>query len=483
MYKGKIKRIHFIGIGGSGMNGIAEVLINMGYKVTGSDLAESETTRRLVGLGAKVNIGHRPENVHGAECVVFSSAVKRDNPEFIEAAALQVPTIGRAEMLAELMRMKYGIAIAGTHGKTTTTSMVSMVLASAGLDPTIVNGGRVNSLGSNAKLGKGEFLVAEADESDGSFLKLSPTIAVVTNIDREHMDHYRDMDDLKASFVNFMNKVPFYGCAVICLDHPVIQSLIPGISRRFITYGLTAQADIHARDVRYKGMETIFDVWKESEMLGTITLKAPGEHNVYNALAAVAVGLELGIGFAHVKMGLEEFNGVERRFHIRGATRGVTVVDDYGHHPEEIKAVLKAAKTGFGSRLVVVFQPHRYSRTKDLFDGFLSSFNDAGVLVLTDVYPAGETPIEGFSGESLYKAIKGHGHKDVVYEPDLEKVPSRLAGIVSEGDMVMTLGAGSVWKAGLGLLEILGDKQSEKGSIATGESEPGEGKVLSMKGN
>jgi len=366
MYRGKIKRIHFIGIGGAGMSGIAEVLLNMGYRVTGSDMAGSEVTRRLAGLGAEIHIGHRAENVESADCVVYSSAVRRDNPEMQEAAALQVPAIPRAEMLAELMRMKFGIAIAGTHGKTTTTSMVSMILGAAGLDPTIVNGGRVNSLGSNARLGQGEFLVAEADESDGSFLRLSPTIAVVTNIDREHMDHYDGMDDLKASFMNFMNKVPFYGCTVICLDHPVIQSLVPGITRRFVSYGFTAQADINARNIRHNGMETVFEVWNVSSCLGEIRLGMPGDHNVYNALAAVAVGLELGIGFVHIKAGLEEFTGVERRFHVRGDESGVLVVDDYGHHPEEIKAVLKGAKGAFDRRLVVVF--HRDLLADQLFD-------------------------------------------------------------------------------------------------------------------
>ncbi len=455
MYTGKIKRIHFIGIGGSGMNGIAEVLLNMGYRVTGSDMAESETTKRLASLGAGIHIGHSAENVEGADCVVFSSAVRRDNPEMVEAASLQIPAIPRAEMLAELMRMKFGIAIAGTHGKTTTTSMVSAILGAAGLDPTIVNGGRVNSLGSNARLGQGEFMVAEADESDGSFLRLTPAIAVVTNIDREHMDHYSDMDDLKASFMNFMNKVPFYGCAVICLDHPVIQSLVPGITRRFVTYGFSAQADINARNIRHKGLETVFEVWNVTERIGEITLAMPGDHNVYNALAAVAVGLELGIGFVHIKAGLEGFTGVERRFHVRGEVRGILVVDDYGHHPEEIKAVLKAAKTGFDRRVVVAFQPHRYTRTRDLFEGFLSAFNDADRLIITGIYAASEDPIEGISGRKLYEGIKGYGHKDVKFVPEVDSLPELLAEVTEPGDMVITLGAGDVWKAGVRLVEIL----------------------------
>ncbi|MEK6532079.1 MAG: UDP-N-acetylmuramate--L-alanine ligase, partial [Deltaproteobacteria bacterium] len=322
MYRGRIKNIHFVGIGGSGMNGIAEVLINMGYDVSGSDIAETDTTRRLNSLGATVFIGHREKNVAKADCVVYSSAVKKDNPEIREAAAHKIPIIPRAEMLAELMRLKYGIAIAGTHGKTTTTSMVSSVLASAHMDPTIVTGGKLNSLGANARLGEGDFLVAEADESDGSFLKLSPTIAVVTNIDREHMDHYPTMDDVERAYLDFMNKVPFYGCVILCLDHPAIQGLIPRITRRFISYGMTAQADIHAMEIRHNGIKTSFEVWAGKDMLGTVTINLPGEHNAYNSLAAVAVGRELGIDFKHIKEGLESFSGVERRFHIRGAVNG-----------------------------------------------------------------------------------------------------------------------------------------------------------------
>ncbi len=455
MYRGRIKQIHFIGIGGSGMNGIAEVLINMGYRVTGSDLSETDVTRRLKTLGAEIFTGHREENVSGAQCVVYSSAVKRDNPELREAGARQIPAIPRAEMLAELMRMKYGIAIAGTHGKTTTTSMVSMILGAANLDPTIVTGGKLNSLGANAKLGGGAFLVAEADESDGSFLKLSPTIAAVTNIDREHMDHYTDMEDVKEAFLDFINKVPFYGCAVICLDHPVLQSLIPKITRRFITYGLTAQADVHAKNIKYDGMQAGFEIWQNRTLLGGITLNLPGEHNVYNALASVSVARELDIPFSAIKAGLEGFTGVERRFHMRGAVADIIVIDDYGHHPEEIKAVLRAAKRGWNRRLVVAFQPHRYSRTQDLFEDFLSAFNDADKLVLTEVYAAGETRIEGVSGESLYKGIRAYGHKDVSFVPFVNDLPAFLGERVAPGDMVITLGAGDVWKAGVALVDIL----------------------------
>ncbi|HLC18490.1 MAG TPA: UDP-N-acetylmuramate--L-alanine ligase [Thermodesulfobacteriota bacterium] len=456
MYRGRIKKIHFVGIGGSGMNGIAEVLLNMGYRVTGSDLVETETTRRLAGLGATVYIGHRSENVHGSQCVVYSSAVKRGvNPELKEAASLQIPIIPRAEMLSELMRMKYGIAVAGTHGKTTTTSMIASVLNRADIDPTVVTGGKLNNIGANARLGAGDFLVAEADESDGSFLTLCPTIAVVTNIDREHMDHYSGMEEVLGAYLDFMNKVPFYGCTVLCLDHPVIQCLVPGLTRRFITYGLTAQADVHAKNIRHKGMKTTFEVYYEKEMVGEITLQLPGKHNVYNALAAVAVAREMEIGFGTVKAGLEEFTGVERRFHVRGVEAGVTVVDDYGHHPNEIRAVIEAAKKGFGKRLVVVFQPHRYTRTKDLFDDFITAFNDAEKLVLTEIYPAGEEEMEGVSGEVLYSAIKDHGHKDVTYVPALADVAARLEEVVETGDMVITLGAGNVWTAGVSLLEML----------------------------
>jgi UDP-N-acetylmuramate--alanine ligase len=471
LYRGRIRKIHFIGIGGSGMNGIAEVLVNMGYDVTGSDLSETDVTRRLEALGAIVYKGHRAENVHGSQCVVYSSAVRKDNPEIREAASRQIPAIPRAEMLAELMRMKYGIAIAGTHGKTTTTSMTAMILATAGLDPTIVTGGKLLGIGANARLGGGDFLVAEADESDGSFLKLTPAIAVVTNIDREHMDHYRDMDDVKAAYLSFMNKVPFYGCAVICLDHPVIQGLIPGITRRFISYGLTAQADLNAREIRHKGMQTSFDVWRGAVRLGPVTLHMPGSHNVYNSLAAVAVAMELGIDWAGVKAGLEGFTGVERRFQVRGSSGGVTVVDDYGHHPAEIKAALRAAKDCFReSRVIVVFQPHRFSRTKDLFEEFLSAFNDADRLVLTEVYAAGEERIEGASGEALYLGIKGYGHKDVAYMPGLDGLPAALAEEARPGDVVITLGAGDVWKAGVKLLELLGARGAAAVRRGAGEA-------------
>ncbi|MEE9615324.1 MAG: UDP-N-acetylmuramate--L-alanine ligase, partial [Thermodesulfobacteriota bacterium] len=390
-------------------------------------------------------------------------AVSDDNPELLEAGRLKLPIIPRAEMLAELMRMKYGIAVAGTHGKTTTTSIIASILGHAGIDPTVVTGGKLNSIGTSAKLGSGDFLVAEADESDGSFLKLSPTIAVVTNIDREHMDHYRDMEDVKGAYLDFMNKVPFYGCAVVCLDDPVIQNLLPSIGRRFISFGFTAQADLHVKDFTQKGRESTFEVWTGEERFGRFTIGLPGEYNVYNALAAIAVARELDINPTDIKAGLVEFTGVERRFQVRGTVGDVMVVDDYGHHPVEIKAVLKAAKEGWNRRLVVVFQPHRYSRTKDLYSGFLTAFNDAEKLILTDIYPAGEKAIEGVSTGAFLKGIKEHGHKDVSYVPGLKDVPARLMSVTEPGDMVITLGAGDVWRAGVELLDILKKKRNKSG--------------------
>ena len=428
------------------MSGIAEVLLNLGYKITGSDMKASDITRRLEGLGAKIFISHRPENINGSDVVVYSSAVKKDNPEIISARGKLIPVIPRAEMLAELMRMKYGIAIAGTHGKTTTTSMIATILGSHGMDPTVVIGGKLNSIGANARLGKGEFLVAEADESDGSFLKLSPTIAVVTNIDREHMDHYRDMDEVRGAYLAFINKIPFYGCAVLCMDHPNIQSLIPKVTRRHTTYGLTAQSDFSARDIEIKGLKTSFDVWQRGRKLGRVSVKIPGEHNVYNSLAAIIVAMELDMSFEEARDSLANFSGVERRFQVKGEYNGVTFVDDYGHHPTEIKATLKAAKAGWDNRVVAVFQPHRYSRTKDLFNEFLSAFNDADTLVLTDIYPAGEEKIDGISSEALYNSIKAHGHRDVVYIPDKKDIPDCLNKITRPGDIVITLGAGNIWQ-------------------------------------
>jgi UDP-N-acetylmuramate--alanine ligase len=458
----KIRQIHFVGIGGSGMSGIAEVLLTLGYRVTGSDQAVSETTRRLEAGGGTIYIGHAASNIAGAEVVVVSSAVRRDNVEVVEARRQQIPVIPRAEMLAELMRLKYGVAIAGSHGKTTTTSMVATLLAAGGLDPTAVIGGKLNSFASHAKLGQGEFLVAEADESDGSFLRLSPTIVVVTNIDREHLDYYRTMEELKAAFLTFINKVPFYGLSIVCLDHPVIQELLPAVERRHVTYGIAAQADVTAHEIELKGFRSTFKVaavngprGQTRRSLGGFELTVPGLHNVSNALAAVAVGLELELPVETIRQALREFSGVERRFQMVGEAAGVMVVDDYGHHPAEIKATLAAAKNGWPRRRIVLFQPHRYTRTRDLMDEFATAFYDADVLILTDIYPAGESPIEGVTAERLAATLREHGHKHVLYQPDRGAMAETALSLLRDGDLVLTLGAGDIWKVGRQLLERL----------------------------
>jgi UDP-N-acetylmuramate--alanine ligase len=453
---GKIEKIHFVGIGGIGMSGIAEVLLNLGYKVSGSDLRRSEITERLASLGGEIFYGHSRENIAGADVVVISSAVKDDNPEVREARENLVPVIPRAEMLAELMRMKYGIAIAGTHGKTTTTSMVATVLGYAGIDPTIVIGGRLNSLGSNARLGQGKFLVAEADESDGSFLKLSPTIAVVTNIDADHLDFYSGIEEIKDTFVEFINKVPFYGLTVLCLDNDNVADIIPRVNKRFITYGLSAQADIRACDIKLEGLSTTFVAQYRGERLGEISFKMPGAHNVLNALAAVGVAMELNVPFSDIQEGFRDFGGVGRRFQVKGEVCDIMVVDDYGHHPTEIRATLAAASGGWDRRLVVLFQPHRYTRTKELYDEFVKAFHDAEVLILTDIYPAGEEPIEGVTAEALARSIKQHGQKDVTHIADREQLLDHLLEILKPGDILLTLGAGNIWQTGELLLQKLG---------------------------
>ena len=445
MFK-KIRRIHFVGIGGIGMSGIAEVLHNLGYVVSGSDSRESETTRRLAALGVRVAIGHRPENVGEADVVVRSSAVAPENAELAAARQRLVPVIQRAEMLAELMRMKYGVAVAGTHGKTTTTSMVATVLARGGLDPTMVIGGRLNALGSNAKLGRGDFLVAEADESDGSFLKLSPTIAVVTTIDAEHLDYYRDLHHIRETFLEFINKVPFYGLAVLCLDQENIQGLLPRVEKRFVTYGLRTQADLLAQDVTLAGMSSEFQViWKRTP-LGRLRLNVPGLHNIYNAMAATAVGLDLELDFSTIREGLLEFTGVDRRFQVRGEAGGVLVVDDYAHHPVEIQATLNAAKAGFNRNLIAVFQPHRYTRTQALLQEFFTAFYQADRLFVTEIYPAGKSPMPGVSGRQIAEGVAGHGHRNVTYLPAKEELADAVLGVVRPGDMVITLGAGDIWR-------------------------------------
>lgn len=445
MYRrGKIQHIHFVGIGGIGMSGIAEVLLNLGYHISGSDLRETEVTRRLQSLGCEISYGHRKENLKEVDVVVISSAIRMDNPEVKAAEERFIPIIPRAEMLAELMRMKVGIAIAGTHGKTTTTSLIATVLAVAGLDPTVVIGGRLNSIGSNARLGQGEFLVAEADESDGSFLKLMPTLAVVTNIDPEHLDHYKDIDEIKEAFLMFLEKIPFFGLAVLCLDHPNIQSLIPRLKKRFTTYGLTTQADFQAKDIVFEGLSTSFDVVYRRQEIGRLRIRLPGIHNVYNALATLATAFELDIPFQVVQEALRDFGGIQRRFQIKGEKRGILIIDDYGHHPIEIMATLHAARTGWGRRTVVVFQPHRYTRTQALFKEFLTAFNDADVLILTDIYSAGEDRIEGVESKALFARLREYGHKDVTYLPDKREIVEHLLQIITPGDMVITLGAGDI---------------------------------------
>ncbi|MFN7134219.1 MAG: UDP-N-acetylmuramate--L-alanine ligase, partial [Myxococcales bacterium] len=452
--KGRDKaRVHFVGIGGIGMSGIAEVLLNLGYTVSGSDLKGSDTTRRLEGLGATIASGpHRAENVGECDVVVISSAVKRDNPEVVTARQRKIPVIPRAEMLAELMRLKFGVAIAGSHGKTTTTSMVATIMAAAGLDPTAVVGGKLNSLGSNAKLGKGEVMVVEADESDGSFLKLSPAIAVITNIDPEHMDHYGTLAKLQDAFVEFANRIPFYGLAVLCLDHPNVQALLPSIEKRVTTYGFSAQADYRAEDVRLDGFSTRFRAFRRGEDLGEFSVRMVGRHNAQNALATIAVADEMQVPLDVVREALAGFGGVQRRFTVRGEERGVTVVDDYGHHPAEVKATLAGAKGAFGRRVVVAFQPHRYSRTRDCLQEFATSFNDADVLLVTEVYAAGEEPIPGATGEALADAIRAFGHHDVTFVPNKAELAQVLKARVQPGDLAMTLGAGDITNVGPELL-------------------------------
>src|SRR6266705_2859967 len=454
----RFQHIHFVGIGGIGMSGIAEVLANLGFRVSGSDQKKSDVTARLEKLGAEVTEGHAAENVGDAHVVVRSTAVRDDNPEIIEARLRSIPVIPRAEMLAELMRMKpHTVAVAGSHGKTTTTSMVATVLGIAGLDPTFVVGGIVRSYLSNARLGKSDLMVVEADESDRSFLMLTPTIAVVTNIDREHMDYYHDMDDVRKCFADFVNKVPFYGAAVLCLDDPHVQAVIPRVERRRVTYGLSAQADISAHEISYdQSFGSRFVVWRGIDVLGPATLRVPGKHNVYNSLAAIAVGLELEVPFEKIAHALSEFSGADRRFQFKGEEAGVTVVDDYGHHPTEIKATLSAARIGAPNRrIVVLFQPHRYTRTNDLMDEFASAFNNADILLVTDIYAASETPIDGVNAEVLTNRIKSYGHKNAEYIGALENGPQILGGTVREGDLVITLGAGSVHRAGDQLLALL----------------------------
>jgi UDP-N-acetylmuramate--alanine ligase len=456
----KIQQIHFVGIGGIGMSGISEVLLNLGYRITGSDVKETEITRRLDQLGCRITYDHRRKNVHGADVVVVSSAIRGDNPEIQEAKAQMIPVIPRAEMLAELMRMKYGIAVAGTHGKTTTTSMAATILAHAGLDPTMVIGGRLNSLGSSAKLGEGEFLVAEADESDGTFLTLSPTIAIVTNIDPEHLDYYDDLEHLKRTFVAFINKVPFYGSSILCIDHENVRALIPAVHKRYITYGLDQEANLRGEGIRPRGWGIAFEALWGDRVLGKVSLNMPGLHNVYNALATITLGIELEIPFGTIKEALEGFTGVQRRFELKGEAAGVTVIDDYAHHPVEIRAALAAAKGLGKERICALFQPHRYTRTRDLFDDFLSAFAQAEMLFITDIYPAGEDPIPEVTAEILVQALKNKGETEVHYVPNKEGLIDEVLPVLRPGDIVMTLGAGNIWEVSEAIVEALRQRGS-----------------------
>ena len=451
---GRTHRIHFIGIGGAGMSGIAEVLINLGYQVSGSDLRLSEVTERLVRLGGRVFHGHAAVNVEGAQVVVYSSAVRPENPELKAARAAGIPVIGRAEMLVELMRMKYGVAVGGSHGKTTTTSMIAAVLAKGGLDPTIVVGGRLKAIGSNARLGHGQFLVAEADESDGSFLRLNPAVSVITNIDREHLDYYSGLDSLRQAFVYFANRVPFYGVTVLCADDPEVRAILPLVTKRSTLYGTGPEAEIRAAGVELVPHGSRFRVSAAGRDLGAVELQVPGAHNVLNALAAIAVGLEVDVGFGHIAESLAQFHGVGRRFETRGEVAGVRVVDDYGHHPTEIRATLAAART-LGGRLLVLFQPHRFSRTSLLREEFGAAFAEAERVWVLDVYAAGEAPIAGVTGRTIVESAAQRGATHLVYAPDAAAAAAEAAAAARPGDTVLTLGAGDVWRLADDVLRAL----------------------------
>ncbi len=454
----KIQHIHLVGIGGSGMSGIAEVLLTLGYKVTGSDTGYSDSIRRLEGMGGTVHIGHQESNIEGAQVVVMSSAIASANPEIRAARAKVIPVIPRAEMLAELMRLKFGIAIAGAHGKTTTTSMVASILAEAGLDPTFVVGGKVNAMGTHARLGRSDLLIAEADESDGSFLRLSPSVVVVTNMDREHLEHYGSMEKLQEAFLEFINKVPFYGAAILSADDHWIRGLLPGVVKRFQTFGLSdfsgsLTPDLFATDIESKSLGVEFRAHYRGQNIGPFRIRIPGVHNVSNALAAICVALELDVPVDLIRSGLASFSGVERRFQIRGEKNGIVVVDDYGHHPTEVRATLTAARATWSRRVVVVFQPHRYSRTKDLFEDFSRAFEQADLVYVLDIYAAGEEPIPGVTGQTLAEKIRESGHPAVHWVNGDPGLNSRLQDELREGDVLLTLGAGDVWKIGKEFLE------------------------------
>lgn len=462
-----------MGIGGIGMSGVAEVLHNMGHVVSGSDLHESAQTKKLSEMGLTVFIGHKSEQAEGADVVVVSSAVPESNPEIMRARSMSVPVIPRAEMLAELMRLKTSVAVAGSHGKTSTCSLLGTLLTQAGLDPTLVIGGRINNLGVNARLGQGEYLVAEADESDGSFLLLSPTIAVVTNIDQEHMNYYRDLDHLKETFLTFINRVPFYGASILCLDDPQVQSLLPKVKKRFVTYGLSAQADVTAREIKPLKWGWSFDLFQNGRELGRVNVNIPGRHNVLNALAAAAAGLELGLDPRLLAEGIADFKGAGRRFEVKGEVNGTIFLDDYGHHPTEIRATLTALAECFPDRRrVVVFQPHRHSRTKDLFDEFVTSFNEVDKLFIADIYAAGETPFPGVDSEKLVQAVSSHGHHGAESVGSVQAAPSLIKDALKPGDVVMTLGAGNIWQAGEELMRLLRE-EDEGDEEDKGAKKPG----------
>jgi UDP-N-acetylmuramate--alanine ligase len=452
-----IQNVHFVGIGGIGMSGLAEILIDQGFSVTGSDLALSEVTERLSSLGARIVEGHAAENIVGADVVVYSSAVGvEENPETAAALRRKIPVIRRAEMLAEVTRMKYGIAVAGTHGKTTTTSMIGLVLIEGGVDPTVIVGGRLNGLGgSNARLGRGEWTVVEADEFDRSFLSLSPTVAVITNLEREHLDIYSDLDDLKRSFVEFANKVPFYGFVSVCLDEPSLMDILPLIKKRVISYGTTPQCDVRAIDPVFNERTSRFTVVRKGEVLGEIKVGVPGEHNMKNALAAIAVGLETGVSFEDIANALGQFTGVYRRFEVKGEADDVMVVDDYAHHPTEVRATLNAIRNGWRRRVVAIFQPHTYTRTRDFYEEFGKAFFNADVAIITDVYAARERPIQGIDGEMIVRSAGSYGHRNVCYIPDRADVAARALEMIVPGDIVITMGAGDIWKTGDEILEGL----------------------------
>jgi UDP-N-acetylmuramate--alanine ligase len=453
----KQQHFHFTGIGGIGMSGIAEVLLNLGYTISGSDLRLGPATERLARLGARIHEGHREENVAGAQALVVSSAVRPDNPELAEARRRGIPVIPRGELLAELMRLKFGIAVAGSHGKTSTTSMIATVLSHAGLDPTVVVGGRVGAMGgSNARVGKSDFLVVESDESDGSFLKLAPIVAVVTNIDREHLDHYADIEEIRAAFSDFVNKTPFYGAAVLCLDDENVRRILPSVNRRVITYGTSSQADLNVSECSCAHFSSDFRLRFGGSDLGLFRLNVPGFHNVLNAAAAVAVALELDVAPEIARQGLAAFAGVDRRFQVRGTARGVTVVDDYGHHPTEIRATLAAARECNFRRIHVLFQPHRYTRTRALMDDFAQAFHKADNVVVLDIYPASEPPIEGVTGAALAERMRAFGHRSVEYVGGMEAGIAAVVRAAGDGDLVLTQGAGNVSQAAGGILAALG---------------------------